>query len=141
MPDQTASIFEDTKISVRLKLFALWSAVMFFYIYGDYFELYQPGKLQDMTAGRIAFGLVSQGHLLGMSAIMIAPSLMPFLSLILPVRVDRWLNIVLGVLYTAIMVLAIKGAWHFYILYGVIEIALTASIVWYAWTWPKRTDL
>jgi hypothetical protein len=28
--------FEDISVRVRLKLFALWSSVMFFYIYGDY---------------------------------------------------------------------------------------------------------
>jgi hypothetical protein len=41
-------VFEDIKINVRFKLFALWSSVMFCYFYGDYFELYQPGKLQEM---------------------------------------------------------------------------------------------
>jgi hypothetical protein len=44
--------FEDIKVDVRFKLVALWSAVMFFYIYGDYFELYQPGKLQQMISAR-----------------------------------------------------------------------------------------
>jgi hypothetical protein len=30
------------------------------------------------------------------------------------------------------------GAWEFYVFLGVIEIVLTALIVWYAWKWPKR---
>jgi hypothetical protein len=129
---------EDLKIQVRLKLFALWCSVMFFYIYGDYFELYQPGKLQGMLAGALPFGPVSQAVLLGMSAIMLIPSLMPFLSLVLPPRVNRLFNIAFGALYTVVMVLAIRGGWHFYLLYGLIEIALTLLIVWYAWTWPKQ---
>jgi hypothetical protein len=141
MRDRSISIFEDLKINVRFKLFALWSSVMFFYIYGDYFEFYQPGKLQQMIAGRVPFGASSQGALLGMSAMMIIPSLMPFLSLVLPVRANRWVNIVFGVLYTAIMILAIRGTWNFYILYGLIEMTLTALIVWYAWTWPKLPNL
>jgi hypothetical protein len=111
---------------------------MFFYIYGDYFELYQPGKLQGMLVGTGPFGQVSQAVLLGMSTIMIVPSLMPLLSLVLPPGVNRLLNIVFGALYTVVMVLAIRGAWHFYLLYGSIEIALTLLIVWCAWTWPKR---
>ena len=37
---------EDIRIHVRLKLFALWSSLMFFYIYADYFQLWQPGHLQ-----------------------------------------------------------------------------------------------
>ena len=64
-------VFDDVKVSVRFKLFALWSSVMFFYIYGDYFELYQPGKLRDMLAGSTVFGTVSQAISLGMSVLMV----------------------------------------------------------------------
>ena len=76
--------------------------------------------------------------LLGMAAVMVIPSLMPFLSLVLPTRVNRWVNIVFGAVYSVIMILVIRGGWHFYILYGLIEITLTLLIVWYAWTWPKQ---
>lgn len=138
MDQRNALVFEDIKVNVRLKLFALWSSVMFFYIYGDYFELYQPGKLQGMIAGRTAFGAVSQGTLLGMAAVMVVPSLMPFLSLVLPTGINRWVNMVFGAIYTAIMVLAIVGGWHFYVVFGLIEIVLTILIIGYAWTWPKH---
>ena len=101
MDKRNAFVFEDIKVNVRFKLFALWSSLMFFYIYGDYFELHQRGKLQGMIAGRTA-GPVSQGVLLGMSAIMITPSLMPFLSLVLPAGLNRWVNLVFGTICTAI---------------------------------------
>jgi hypothetical protein len=130
--------YNDINVHVRFKLFALWSSVMFFYIYGDYFQLYQPGQLQDILAGKTALGTLSQGVLLGMSAIMVIPSLMPFLSLVLPAGLDRWVNLVFGTIYTVIMIIAIRGGWHFYILYGLIEIILTALVVWYAWTWPRQ---
>ena len=130
--------FEDITVPVRFKLFALWVSVLFFYVYGDYFELYQPGKLQQMLAGRMPLGAISQGVLLGMSSVMVIPSLMPFLSLILPAGVNRWANIVFGTLYTVTMILAIRGGWHFYVFFGVIEIILTLLIVFYAWTWPKQ---
>ena len=129
---------EDVKIPVRMKLLALWSSVMFFYIYGDYFELYQPGKLQGMLGGKMAFGPISQGILLGMSALLAVPALMVFLSLVLPSRVYRWMNVFFGVLYTVVMVLAMQGAWHFYVFYGLVEITLTSTIVWLAWTWPRQ---
>jgi len=135
---KNAIAFEDIKVHVRFKLFALWSSVMFFYIYGDYFELYRTGKLQEMIAGRMPLGGISQGVLLAMASVMIIPSLMPFLSLALPAGVNRWLNIVFGTLYSVIMILAIRGGWHFYILFGLIEVTLTTLIVWSAWTWPKQ---
>jgi Family of unknown function (DUF6326) len=138
MDKRNAWVFEDNKVNVRFKLFALWSSVMFFYIYGDYFQLYQPGQLQEMIAGRMAFGAVSQRILLGMASVMIIPSLMPFLTLVLPAKVNRWVNIVFGAIYTAIMILAIRGGWHFYVVFGLIESVLTSLIIWYAWTWPKQ---
>lgn len=132
---------EDTKVHVRFKLFALWSSLMFLYAYGDYFELYQPGKLQEMIAGRTALGPVSQGVLLGLAAVMAIPSLMPFLSLVLPRAINRRLNLVFGVAYILIMILAILGSWHFYIFLGLLEIAVTLLIVYYAWTWHRQPAL
>ena len=88
--------FEDINVHVRLNLFALWSSVMFFYICGDYFQLWETGQLQQMIAGRMPFAAISQGVLLGMAGVMIVPGLMPFLSLVLPVRLNRWLNIILA---------------------------------------------
>jgi hypothetical protein len=73
---------------------------MFFYIYGDHFQLYETGQLQQMLAGRMPFAAISQGVLLGMAGVMIVPSLMPFLSLVLPVRLNRWLNIIFGGIYS-----------------------------------------
>src|ERR1700722_10069280 len=138
MEERNVLAFEDIKVHVRFKLFALWCSVMFFYIYGDYFELYQPGKLQEIIAGTMPFGAISQGALLGMSAVMIIPSLMPFLSLILPAGANRRLNIVFGAVYSVIMMLVVRGGWHYYVLFGLIEITLTVLIIWYAWTWPKQ---
>ena len=131
--------FDDVKIHVRWKLCGLWIAVMFLYLYGDYFELYQPGKLQAMLSGQMAVRSISQGVLLAMAAVMVIPSLMIFLVLVLPPRVNRWTNIVFGAVYTLIMLLAIRGGWHFYIFYGCVEMILTVLIVWYAWTWPRQT--
>jgi hypothetical protein len=130
--------YEDIRVPVRFKLCALWSSVIFCYLYGDYFQLYQPGQLQGMMSGRMALGAVTQEVLLGMAAVMVIPSIMPFLSLALPPGPNRWTNIAFGALYTVIMILAIRGSWHFYIFLGLVEIALTALIVWYAWTWPKQ---
>jgi len=133
-------LLNDIKVPVRFKLSASWCSVMFCYIYGDYFELYQPGKLQEMLSGRTALGAATQNSLMGMAAIMTVPSLMVLLSLSLPATVSRWLNVILGAVYSLIMVLAVLGSWHFYVFLGLIEIALTLSIFWYAWSWPKQAE-
>ena len=46
-----APTLSDPKLPVKPKLSALWTSVMFCYIYADYFELFKPGKLQRMIAG------------------------------------------------------------------------------------------
>ena len=43
---------EDVRVPTRYKLSAMWTSVMFCYIYVDYFELYVPGKLQGMLEGK-----------------------------------------------------------------------------------------
>jgi len=132
--------FQDVRVHVRLKLFALWSSVMFLYIYQDYFMLWQPGQLQGMTAGKMPFGGNPQAALLGMSGLMVVPCLIPFLSLVLPVQLNRWLNMIFGVVYSLIMIatFALERGWYFYLMYGLIEVILTLLIVWYAWTWPEE---
>jgi len=129
---------EDIKVPTRLKLSALWASLMFCYIYGDYFGLYQPGNLRDMLNGQMGpLGPTTQGVLLGTAALMALPSLMVFLSLALPVALSRWFNIVLGVAYTVIILVSMPGAWVFYQFLGVIEAVLSLLIAWQAWRWPR----
>ena len=75
-----------------------------------------------------------------MSCVMVVPCLMPFLSIVLPVRLSRWLNIIFGVVYTLVIVAVVAFArgWYFYTMYGLIEITLSLLVVWYAWTWPEE---
>jgi hypothetical protein len=125
---------EDIKVHTKIKISALWASVMFCYIYRDYSGLYKPGTLQDMLSGRMGpLGPTTQGILLGTSAMMAIPSPMVFPSLVLRPRLNRWLNVVLGTIYTLIILITLPGEWMFYIVLGVIEIVLTMLIVWYAW--------
>ena len=71
---------------------------------------------------------------------MAIPSVMVFLSLVLKPRLNRWLNIVLGAIYTIIILITMPGEWVFYICLGVVEIALTTLVVWYAWKWPRQVN-
>ena len=131
---------EDTPVPVRIKLAALWASAMFCYIYGDYFWLYRPGKLQGMLAGIIVpFGVVTQANLLGATISMAIPSTMIFLSLVLRPSLNRWVNIVLGALYTVFVLLTMRHAWAFYLFLGAVDMLLASAIVWYAWTWPRVT--
>ncbi|HYG81023.1 MAG TPA: DUF6326 family protein [Pyrinomonadaceae bacterium] len=137
--DSTKKALDDIKVHVKLKLAALWAGVMFCYVYGDYFLLYQPGKLRDVLEGKMApLGPTTQGVLLFTSVSMAIPAVMIFLSVALKAGPSRWLNIILGLLYTAFVLITLPGAWAFYLFLGSVDMALTALIVWYAWNWPRR---
>ncbi|AIF48078.1 DUF6326 family protein [Dyella japonica] len=132
------SALEDLPVPVKLKLAGLWASLMFCYIYGDYFGLYQPGILQDMLQGKMGpLGPTTQGVLLGTSVLMAVPSVMVFLSLVMKPALGRTVNMILGLLYALIMAVSMPGAWTFYLFLGVIEIILSLLIVWYAWKWPR----
>lgn len=127
----------DPPLPLRLKLSALWASLTFCYLYGDYFGLYKPGKLQHMLEGAGPLGQASQGSLLFVSLLLAIPGLMVLLTLALPVRLTRWLNLGLAVFYAIFVALTMPGAWWFYLAYSNIEIALCGAIAWLAWRWPR----
>jgi len=66
------------------------------------------------------------------------PSLMVALSLLLPARICKWANVILGIVYTAIMAISLPDSPPFYIVFGVIEIILTLAIAMIAFRWPRE---
>ena len=129
---------EDVKINVKMKLTALWVAMMLLYIYADILSLFRPGQIEEMLKGLMGPFPVTQGSLLVASILMIIPAVMVFLSLTLKPKVNRWANISLGILYTVVNISNLIGeTWAYYIFFGIVEIVLTLLIVWYAWTWAN----
>ncbi len=129
---------EDVRIPVKMKLSALWAALMFLYIYADIFSLFRPGHLEEMMGGRMGPFPVTQGSLLTAAILMLIPALMVFLSLALKTRAARWANIILGLVYTAVNIGNLVGeTWAYYLLFGIVELALTLLITGYAWKWRK----
>jgi hypothetical protein len=46
---------EDVKVTIKVKLAALWSVFMFFYSYVDYFGLYKPDYINNILAGKVLY--------------------------------------------------------------------------------------
>lgn len=139
MADKSGVVLDDPKINVKLKLAGLWTSTMFLYVYGDFFGLFQPGEVVKLFKGEIPnMGPSTQGLVLFCAIAVAIPALMIVLSLVLKPALNRWLNIVLGLVYTLFMLVTMPGAWWFYLFLGVVEIILTLAIVWVAWTWPRQ---
>ena len=136
-----ATEMEDVRVNVKVKLAALWTAMMLLYIYADILSLFRPGQVENMMKGLMGPFPVTQASLLTASTLMIIPAVMVFLSLTLKPGVDRWANITLGLLYTAVNISNLLGEpWAYYIFFGVLEIVITLLIVWHAWKWPTQVS-
>ena len=134
------SDFEDVKVNIKIKLSALWTSVTLCYLYGDYFELYVPQKTQGLVNG---VNMLDNPIKLFAAAILLAiPAVMVFLSIILKATVNRRLNIVVGIFYTALMLLIAFTSitpWRaFYVFLAIVESFVTSLIVCYAWKWTKN---
>lgn len=121
-----------------IKLAFMWTSLMFLYIYNDYFMLYMPGEIEAMQAGRIGpLGAATETVMVGVSTMLAIPALMIGLSVLLPRQISRWLNVVFGVVYTAIEALTLTSPHLFYKIVVALEIAVTLGIVALALRWSK----
>jgi len=138
----TTRILEDVKINVKLKISALWVTVMLLFAYGDIFGYFRTGFIENVIAGTVAGMQINQEFLMGTSIYITIPCLMVFLSLVLKPTVNRWANLVLGILYPVTILLSCLGEiWANYIFLSILECVLLLMIVWYAWKWPKQEQL
>lgn len=133
-------ILEDYKINIRIVLSALWTSIMFCYIYGDYFELYIPKKVEGLLNGQNM--LDSPFKLFTATIVLTIPALMIFLSLVLNPKITKWLNIGVGIfftLFTLLVGISSISEWRiFYVFLSFLESILTAIVVFKAWNWTKK---
>ena len=137
--DRTAAAFQEASIPVQAKLAAAWTSFMFFYIYVDYLHLYEPGVIDDILAGVVFEFDISQTFVVTALMVVGVPALMILLSMTLPARVNRTLNLVVASLCIPIAAFNVVGAsWvYFFGLGVVVEVSILAFILRAAWTWPR----
>jgi Family of unknown function (DUF6326) len=132
-------MLEDVKVTIKVKLAALWTAFMFFYSYVDYFGLYKPGIIEDILAGKVFVFDITQVFLLTGLALTTIPALMIFLSVALPAKVNRWTNIIVAAVWIPYTLFNLAGEAWLHMVYGaVVEVVLLSLIIRYAWKWPKQ---
>lgn len=137
------TILEDFKINIKIKLAFLWSSVTFLYLYGDYFELYVPGKTAGIMEGN---SILDTAQKLFLASLLLAiPAIMVGFSAVLKPILNKWLNIIFGLFFTAIMLfiaLTSFSEWRaFYVFYAILESSITSIIVYTAVNWPKQSEL
>jgi Family of unknown function (DUF6326) len=117
---------------VKIKLSAVWVALMLTYLLGDMLRIYAG----DFKAGEIAGKPISKELYLGIAIIMVIPVVMVILSLTLNDPVDRWVNIIVAILFFVFNLIGLTiypSAYDKFLI--IVGLVLNALTVWYAWKW------
>jgi len=120
----------------KIKISVLWLVWEFAAVIVPICEQYIPGLLEEAIAE------ITPEMLLTLAIVMLIAPAMAFLSLTLKDSINRWANIIIGIVFIG---LGLFGAisWvaepsyvdysGFVILLGTVEVVVAALIVWYAW--------
>ena len=124
----------------RTILSTLWIFATLNYLYCDVIGLMDSNLLRQYVTGNVNGMQLTQTFFLGAGLLMEIPIGMVILSRVLKYRVNRWANIITGIIMTVVQVLTLfaGSSTSYYIFFSIVEIAATTLIVWYAWTWTAR---
>jgi hypothetical protein len=127
----TSTLFAVTDRKVVLSM--LWIFVVFNYLYADVVILiFRPGAYEAMAAS------ISPAVALGATLLMEILLAMAFLARVLRDSVNRWANVVAGLLGTVFVAVTVgRHSPPVYMALASIEMLCTLFIMWYAWTWPR----
>ena len=138
--EERAKVLEDVRLPVKLKLSASWAALMFLYAYGDIFAYFRRGFIDDVRGGEVFDFHINQVFLVAISLYVAIPAVMVVLTLIMSPVISRWVNVVLGLVYAATILLSTIGEdYVYYYVLSILEGAIAVLIVWYAWKWPEHS--
>ena len=123
------------RLERRALLFALWMFVLLNFIFRDLHEIVKADFLADALQGIYNGREVTEAMFLLGGIIVEVPILMTLMAWVLPVRANRWANIVVAPLF-ALTFIGTPGDLDDYFHLAMILIAL-AVIVWKAWSWER----
>jgi len=126
--------------SMPARLSTLWIFIMFNMVFADILSFMYPGALKEVLTGYAGGVHVTPGFLLGAAVVTEIPIAMIVLSRVLKHGVNRWANIVAGVITIAYVIGGGSLNQIHYIFFAAMEVACALLIVWYAWKWrnPER---
>lgn len=141
---KTATTLEDPKVNIKTKLSILWITLMWFYAYNDIISFFRKDTHEGALSGQFEGVVISQEFLLGASILMSIPIFMVFLSIALPAKINRPLNIIMGIFHAIVLAgtISVPGeTWAHYTLYMIFEAVFIVLIIWYAWNWPTQEGI
>jgi hypothetical protein len=118
---------EDAKIILAF----IWVATMLIYLLGDVLRIYAG----DFKPGEIEGKKISSNSYFGIAVIMVIPIIMVILCVILDNPINKWVNIIVAIIFLLFNLIGIKG----YAIYDkfllIISFGFNILVIWYAWIW------
>jgi hypothetical protein len=141
----SARALVDPVVNIKVKLAAMWVALMFLYIYNDIMTMYRQDVIEGLLAGNLEGVEFTQTVLFAAAVLMCLPIFMVLLSVVLPARINRPLNVFMGVFHMVVLfassTVGDEAPWAHYALYCVFEGIIIAMITWTAWKWPREESV
>jgi Sec-independent protein secretion pathway component TatC len=124
-------------LAMKTKLSTLWIVVLFNMLFRDIHEFARTGYLEEMLAMTSNGAQIPEGFLLAAAVVLEIPILMIFLTQVLNVKVNRWVNLIAAVFMIVAIVsnnLAPDLDDLFYVAFECVALLL---VIWYAWRWSN----
>ena len=86
-------------VRCKARLSVLWLTIAIGTAVGGLFNLLKPGGIEDIMAGKMGFMELSEGAMVMYLFFFIIPMVAAILCLTLNVSANRWLSLVLGILW------------------------------------------
>ncbi len=121
----------------KVILSTLWIFVTLNYLYCDVMGLMDSNLLKQYLTGEVEGLVLDEGFLFAGAILMEIPIAMVLLARILNYRANRLANVIAASIKTIVMIMSlfVGTPTSYYLFFATIEIATTAFIIWYAYTW------
>src|SRR5574340_600131 len=125
----------SSPVEPRAMLSSLWIFAVLTYLYGDVFTLFFMRGAQETTFAMPMSAVMTFAILMETSVAMV------LLARVLPHNINRWANVIAGIIQTALAAWSLTGSTPapYTVMFMGVAITCTLYIIWYAWRW-RATD-
>jgi len=117
----------------------LWIYLTVNYIYCDVFTLHDAKYLEAFLSGAVGSMEITENFLTMFAVIMQIPLIMIVLSRLLTFKLNKYFNIVAGIITTSIQTITvIMGGTLYYLFFSFFEISTGLFIIYLAVTWKQE---
>jgi hypothetical protein len=127
-------------LDTRVVVSSLWIATMMTVAFVDIFGLYRPDIRAQIGNGQIYVFEIGQGFLFGAIVYVIIPTLMIPLSLLLPRRANRIINMSIASLFLITVIGGAIGEWGYYVLGSAVEAILLVGVIALSSRWTRPSS-